>query len=117
MASFASSQTHNNNSLGFLEFKWSTESPHLDLWIYSQNNVPGSGANPVMRYMPVNSGHYALTLRTGKVIRPGVWNPQGATVFQQVARRVNNTFYIKGTRELPDNFYSGFPTTITVEKA
>jgi hypothetical protein len=116
MTSLASSQNHRNNSVGFLDFKWFTESPHIDLTINSQNNVP-SGGGAIMRYMPVDTGHYQLTLRSGNRMRPGVWNPQGVTVFQQVARQYLNGFYVKGSRELPSNFYTSFPDTITVEKA
>lgn len=105
----------NNDTHGIVSLNWGTESPVLTCTLYSKINSPvGAGAS--MTYLPTLPGHYAHRNQNGSSISFGVWNPQGSTTFQQVARQVGNTFAVKGSANAPSSLFTGFPSTITVEK-
>lgn len=99
---------------GSVELNWSTESPVLTCSIDAKINSP-AGASGNMRYLPAGS-EYQHRNQNNSVIQYGTWNPQGTTVFQQVARAFGSTYYTKGSASAPASFFTGFPTTITVEK-
>lgn len=105
-----------NNSVGAIWFDWRPESPVLTLQINALNNVPFAPAGPIMRYMPVDRADYSLRLINGNTMQTGVWNPNAATVFQQVARQYDSALRIKGSGIITDEYFDNFPATITVEK-
>lgn len=105
----------NHATHGIVSLNWSTESPVLTCTLYSKINSPlGSGAS--MRYLPAPSTPYRHRNQNGSVISYGCWNPQGSTTFQQVSREAGNTFLVKGSSNAPSSLFTGFPSTITVEK-
>ena len=105
---------------------WGAEYCCLTLGNNSLNNSP-SGTGSMMRYMPADSGHYKLsTMANGFQPLPGVWNPAAATVFALRQREHSHTFgnwategggYKIGETQYtwPSNYFSNFPTTVTVE--
>lgn len=105
---------------------WNSEYACLALANNALNNSP-SGTGAMMRYFPADSGHYKLsTLANGFQPLPGIWNPSAATVFSLRQREHSHTFgnwatenggYRIGTTQYtwPSNYFSNFPTTVTVE--
>jgi hypothetical protein len=105
----------NNATHGIVSLNWSTESPVLTCTLNSKLNSP-AGAGASMRYLPTSPGTYGHRNQNGSSVSYGVWNPQGSTTFQQVARQVGSVFVVKGSANAPASLFTGFPSTITVEK-
>lgn len=99
---------------GAISLNWTTESPVLTCLIDAKLNQPYAGNN-AMRYLPAGS-MYSHRNNNNTVIDYGEWNPQGSTVFNQVARALGSTYYTKGSSTTPASFFTEFPSTITVEK-
>ena len=99
---------------GAIELNWLVESPVLTCSIDAKINSP-SGASGNMRYLPSGT-QYRHRNDNNSVIDYGEWNPQGTTVFNQVARAFGSTYYTKGSANSPASFFTGFPGTITIEK-
>jgi hypothetical protein len=99
---------------GSISLNWMTEAPVLTCLIDSRLNLPQTGNN-AMRYLPSGTV-YSHRNDNNSVVRYGEWNPQGTTVFNQVARALGSTYFVKGMNSTPASFFNGFPGTITVEK-
>ena len=114
-ASTSGGLSFNKNTTGIVSLNWTTESPVLTCTIYSKNNSP-AGAAASMRYLPESPNTYTHLNQNGSAVSYGVWDPQGSTVFKQVSRQVANLFVTKGSANAPASLFTGFPSTITVEK-
>lgn len=99
---------------GSISLNWTTEAPVLTCLIDARLNLPQTGNN-AMRYLPSGTV-YAHRNDNNSVINYGEWNPQGTTVFNQVARALGSTYFVKGANGTPVSFFTNFPGTITVEK-
>jgi hypothetical protein len=99
---------------GSISLNWTTEAPVLTCLIDSRLNLPQTGNN-AMRYLPAGTV-YAHRNDNNSLVQYGEWNPQGTTVFNQVARALGSTYFVKGMNSTPASFFNGFPGTITVEK-
>lgn len=100
---------------GAIELNWAVESPVLTCSIDAKINSPLTGASANMRYLPSGT-EYQHRNDNNTVIQYGTWNPQGATVFTQVARAFGSSYFTKGSANVLPSYFTGFPTTITVEK-
>lgn len=100
-------------TVGIIELNWSVEVPILTCTIDAKLNSPtGFGSN--MRYFP-NGTDYRYRHADNSYVDYGTWNPQGTTVFKQIARGVGSGYREKGPN-WPASAFTGFPSTITVEK-
>lgn len=100
---------------GAIELNWAVESPVLTCSIDAKINSPLTGASANMRYLPSGT-EYQHRNDNNTVIQYGTWNPQGATVFTQVARAFGSSYFTKGSANVLPSYFTGFPSTITVEK-
>jgi hypothetical protein len=102
------------SGVGSINLNWLTEAPVLTCVLDSRLNLPQTGNN-AMRYLPAGT-QYAYRNDNNSLINYGEWNPQGTTVFNQVARALGSTYFLKGANSTPASFFTGFPGSITVEK-
>lgn len=106
--------TVTHSSIGSVALSWDSEAPRIICTINSMANNP-SGAGASVRYLP-SSSNYRHRNQNGSSVAFGEWNPQGSTSFQQTGRQVFNVFATKGSANAPASLFSGFPSSITVEK-
>jgi hypothetical protein len=92
---------------------WGREIPEIRV---TKNVTMPSGAQPIVRLLPANSGHYGQV--DGNSI-PGVWNPAGTTTFSVVGvfalTGLGGFGFIDSSR-YPMNYFASFPTSVVVEK-
>jgi hypothetical protein len=110
-----------SNAEWTLSLDWSREYCHLILIRNSQYNVPtGSGSR--MRYLPADSGHYdGVEYANGFIAKPGVWNPQGTTVFTLRQRQMQPLFHTslnatENSAAFSPALFSAFPSAVIVER-
>jgi hypothetical protein len=106
---------------GSVNFDWSLECPIILYNDVSKNNSP-SGTLGVVKYYPVDSGHYdGAVLSSGATLTPGVWNARGSTAFFPAGRLLstNGQYALSGDAAITGAFtgmFDGFPDSITVVK-
>jgi hypothetical protein len=107
------SKTTGTGSGERVTFNWGREIAEI---IVSRMGTMPPGSSPFMRFLPAASGDYG---QIDGASTPGVWDPQGTTTFSVRAvmalTGLGGVGYCDSSR-YPSNYFTGFPTAITVEK-
>jgi hypothetical protein len=93
-------------------FNWGKEIPEIIV----NKQVTSPVVAMFMRYLPADSGHY---LQIDGASTPGVWDPQGSSVFNVRGVEAGNFWGGVGYMDsstYPSQYFSSYPASITVEK-